>query len=156
MLVVLLVNVIFLHKKSFEQKKWISCTDSKVPFCHNWKIEGAENPIYAIVAPFYGTVELGEKELFGCPKLFLNANCSLFFWSKLKIGNGKWFLNTNLFLIKTFLITKFDCTIAQSAVLLWTILWTNLFGLSDHIHIVLKWKLKTKNQARSNSNSQSS
>ena len=44
-------------------------------------------------------------------KLFLNANCSLFLWSKLKIGNGKWFLNTNLFLIKTFLITKFDCTI---------------------------------------------
>ena len=27
-----------------------------------------------------------------------------------QIGHGKWFLNTNLFLIKPFLITKFDCT----------------------------------------------
>jgi hypothetical protein len=42
--------------------------------------------------------------------LFLNAKCSLFSWSKLKIGHCKWFLNTNLFLIKTFLITKFECT----------------------------------------------
>ena len=42
-------------------------------------------------------------------KLFLNAKCSLSLWSKLTIGHGKWFLNTNLFLIKTFLITKFDC-----------------------------------------------
>ena len=42
--------------------------------------------------------------------LFLNAKCSLFLWSKLTIGHGKWFLNTNLFLIKTFLITKFDCS----------------------------------------------
>ena len=42
-------------------------------------------------------------------KLFLDAKCSLSLWSKLTIGHGKWFLNTNLFLIKTFLITKFDC-----------------------------------------------
>jgi hypothetical protein len=28
---------------------------------------------------------------------------------ELQIGHGKWFLNTNLFLIKPFLITKFDC-----------------------------------------------
>ena len=27
-----------------------------------------------------------------------------------QIGHRKWFLNTNLFLIKPFLITKFDCT----------------------------------------------
>ena len=43
-------------------------------------------------------------------KLFLNAKCSLSLWSKLAFGHGKWFLNTNLFLIKPFLITKFDCT----------------------------------------------
>ena len=43
-------------------------------------------------------------------KLFLNAKCSLSLWSKLKIGHRKLFLNTNLFLIKTFLFTKFDCT----------------------------------------------
>ena len=42
-------------------------------------------------------------------KLFLNAKCSLFVWSKWQIGHKKWFLNTNLFLIKPFLITKFDC-----------------------------------------------
>ena len=42
-------------------------------------------------------------------KLFLNAKCSLSLWSKLTIGHWKWFLNNNLFLIKTFLITKFDC-----------------------------------------------
>ena len=41
-------------------------------------------------------------------KLFLNAKSSLSLWSKLAIGHGKWFLNTNLFLIKQFLITKFD------------------------------------------------
>ena len=44
-------------------------------------------------------------------KLFLNAKCSLSLWSKLAFGRGKWFLNTNLFLIKTFLIAKLDCTI---------------------------------------------
>ena len=43
-------------------------------------------------------------------KLFLNAKSSLSLWSKWQIGHGKWFLNTNLFLIKHFLITKFDCT----------------------------------------------
>ena len=37
-------------------------------------------------------------------ELFFNAKCSLFLWSKLQIGHGKWFPNTNLFLI-----TKFDC-----------------------------------------------
>ena len=43
-------------------------------------------------------------------KLFLNAKCSLFLWSKWQIGHRKWFLNTYLFLIKQFFITKFDCT----------------------------------------------
>jgi hypothetical protein len=42
--------------------------------------------------------------------LFLNAKCSLSLWSKLAIGHEKWCLNTNLFLIKPFPITKFDCT----------------------------------------------
>ena len=44
-------------------------------------------------------------------KLFLNAKSSLSLWSKWQIGHRKWFLNTNLFLIKPFLIAKFDCTI---------------------------------------------
>ena len=44
-------------------------------------------------------------------KLFLNAKSSLSLRSILAFGHGKWFLNTNLFLIKTFLITKFDCII---------------------------------------------
>ena len=44
-------------------------------------------------------------------KLFLNAKSSLFLWSKWQIGHRKWFLNTNLFLIKQFLIAKFDCSI---------------------------------------------
>ena len=30
-----------------------------------------------------------------------------------QIGHRKWFLNTNLFLIKQFLIAKFDCTISK-------------------------------------------
>ena len=46
-------------------------------------------------------------------KLFLNAKSSLSLWSKLAFGHRKRFLNTNLntnlFRIKTFLITKFDC-----------------------------------------------
>ena len=42
-------------------------------------------------------------------KLFLNTKCFLSLWSKLAFGHRKWFLNTNLFLIKMFLITKFDC-----------------------------------------------
>ena len=53
---------------------------------------------------------LGIRNFLVTLKLFLNAKCSLSLWSKLTIGHGKWFLNTNLFLIKTFLITKFDCT----------------------------------------------
>ena len=43
-------------------------------------------------------------------KLFLNAKSSLSLWSKWQIGHRKWFLNTNLFHIKPFLIAKFDCT----------------------------------------------
>ena len=43
-------------------------------------------------------------------ELFLNAKSSLSLWSQLVIGHGNWFLRTSLFIIKTFLITKFDCT----------------------------------------------
>ena len=43
-------------------------------------------------------------------KLFLNAKSSLSICSKWQIGHRKWFLNTNLLLIKPFLIAKFDCT----------------------------------------------
>ena len=43
-------------------------------------------------------------------KFFPNAKSSLSLWSKWQIGHRKWFLNTNLFLIKPFLIAKFDCT----------------------------------------------
>ena len=39
-------------------------------------------------------------------KLFLNPYPYGVNW---QIGQGKWFLNTNLFLIWPFLITKFDC-----------------------------------------------
>ena len=42
-------------------------------------------------------------------KLFLDAKCFLSLCSKLTIGHKKLFLNANLFLIKTFLITKIDC-----------------------------------------------
>ena len=42
-------------------------------------------------------------------KLFINAKCSLSLWSKLAFGHGKWFFNTNLFLI-----TKFDCTLVKN------------------------------------------
>ena len=49
-------------------------------------------------------------------KLFLNANCSLSLRSKWTIGHGIWFLYTNLFLIKTFLITKFDCNIKTNKI----------------------------------------
>ena len=42
-------------------------------------------------------------------RLFLNAKSSLSLWSKCQIDRRKWFLNTNLFLIKPFLIVKFDC-----------------------------------------------
>ena len=42
-------------------------------------------------------------------KLFLNAKSSLSLWSKWQISHRKWFLNTNLFIIKLFLIAKFDC-----------------------------------------------
>ena len=41
-------------------------------------------------------------------KLFLNAKSSLSLSSKWQIGQMEWFLNTNLFLIKLFLIAKFD------------------------------------------------
>ena len=53
---------------------------------------------------------LAIRNFFVTLKLFLNAKCSLFLWSKLAFGYRKWFLNTNLFLIKQFLNAKFDCT----------------------------------------------
>ena len=63
-------------------------------------------------------------------KLFLNAKCSLFLWSKLAFGHRRWFLNTNLFLIKPFLITKFDCT------------WSMLFYICI-LHSCCNWSFKT-------------
>ena len=42
-------------------------------------------------------------------KLFLNAKSSLSLWSKWQIGYRKWFLSTNLFLIKPFLIAELYC-----------------------------------------------
>ena len=42
-------------------------------------------------------------------RLFLNAKSSLSLWSKCQIDRRKWFLNTNLFLIKPLHIAKFDC-----------------------------------------------
>jgi hypothetical protein len=42
-------------------------------------------------------------------KLFLNAKSSLSLWIKCQIGQRKWSLSTNFFLIKPFLIAKFDC-----------------------------------------------
>ena len=62
-------------------------------------------------------------------KLFLNAK---FLWSKWQIGHRKWFLNTNLFLIEWFLITKYihhsthGSTISQISILNW---WKTLFFL---------------------------
>ena len=48
-------------------------------------------------------------------KLFLNAKSSLIsLWRKWQIGHRKWFLNTNLFLIKPFLIAKFDCSFLEN------------------------------------------
>ena len=69
------------------------------------------------------TVKLGNKELFGRPKIFLKAKSSLSLWSKWQIGHGKWFLNTNLFLIKPFLIAKFDCTSRSN----WIVISTSRF-----------------------------
>ena len=43
-------------------------------------------------------------------ELFLNAKCSLHYEVNWQLVKGKWFLNNKMFLIKTFLITKFDCT----------------------------------------------
>jgi hypothetical protein len=62
-------------------------------------------------------------------KLFLNAKCFLSLWSKLQIGRGKWFLNTNKFLIKPFLIAKFDCIWVQVIPLI--ILSGNIFYHSE-------------------------
>ena len=61
-------------------------------------------------------------------KLFFNAKSSLPLWSsKWQIGHKKWFLNTNLFLVKLFLITKFDCLAEISPCM--TDIWFLLYGL---------------------------
>ena len=52
---------------------------------------------------------LAIRNFLNALKLFLNAKSSLFLWSKWQIGHRKWFLNTNLFLIKPFYIGKIDC-----------------------------------------------
>ena len=93
----------------------------------SWNVYIADNPI-AVVGPIVDMFRhrrccitlpifnmlvvqsnLPRRNFLVTLKLFLNAKCSLFIWSKWQIGHGKWFLNTNKFLIKTFLITKFDC-----------------------------------------------
>jgi hypothetical protein len=50
---------------------------------------------------YFSTVKLGDKELFGHPKIVPYP-----YEVNYQISHGKWFLNTNLFLMKTFLITK--------------------------------------------------
>ena len=62
------------------------------------------------------TVELGNKELFGHPKIAMRTLELVqhfeIFWVKMLvlILGYALFLNTNVFLIKPFLIVKFDCT----------------------------------------------
>jgi len=59
------------------------------------------------------TVELGGKKLFGHPKIVpLTPNVSYPHEVNWQIGRGKWFLNTNLFLIKPF---KFDNIFTQNS-----------------------------------------
>ena len=84
----------------------------------------------ALIEATYGGVGVGQPNLrpldikesnlairkFLVALWFLNAKSSLFFWSKWQIDQRKWFLNTNLFLIKLFLIAKFDCARTWSTV----------------------------------------
>ena len=78
---------------------------SYVQYERNHKKEGrgsenSQNMIFVIQSNFV------IRNFLVTLKLFPNAKCSLSLWSKLAICHRKWFLNTNLFLIKTFLITK--------------------------------------------------
>ena len=74
-------------------------------------------------------------------KLFFNTKCSLSVRSTYAIGHWKWFLNTNLFLIKPLLITKFDCTLIfslkslQVIFLLWAI--THNFMKMDNLLTIM-------------------
>ena len=94
---------------------WKTLTGVLRSFASYWAIPRTNNEIFKCenVSTHNWIVQLNLviRNFLVTLKLFLNAKCSLFLWSKLTIGHGKWFLNTNLFLIKTFLITKFDCTL---------------------------------------------
>ena len=70
-------------------------------------------------------------------KWFLNAKCSLSLWRKTAIGHGKWFLHTNLFLIKMFLITKLDCILLVEILCsIYSIKWSEWFPqILWHSHI---------------------
>ena len=59
---------------------------------------------WKVMLSFY--IQTWWYETFFQYKFFLNAKCSLSLWSKLAFGHREWFLDTNLFLIETFLITK--------------------------------------------------
>ena len=61
------------------------------------------------VRKYYLQLNLAIRNFLVALKLFLNTKSSLSLWSKWQIGHRKWFLNTNSFLIKPFLIAKFDC-----------------------------------------------
>ena len=85
--------------------RWMSYEGSKKRVFPTEKEEQSQNLIQSNLAIRNFLVTL---------KLFLNAKSFLFLWSKWQIGHRKWFLNTNLFLIKPFLIAKFDCTISTT------------------------------------------
>ena len=57
------------------------------------------------------TIKHGDKELFSHPKIVPPHPCEV----NCQIAHRKWFFNTYLFLIKPFLITKFDCTLIFKA-----------------------------------------
>ena len=61
------------------------------------------------ICTFWLQSNLAIRNFLVALSLFLNAKSSLSLWSKWQIDRRKWFLNTNLFLIKLFLIVKFDC-----------------------------------------------
>ena len=97
----------------------ISLKMAKITFDHFFfylKNISRENHLWVpIMTPDLNQSNLVIRNFLVTLKLFLNAKSSLSLWCKLAFGHGKWCLNNNLFLIKTFLITKFDCTRLFSA-----------------------------------------
>ena len=110
-----LMNLAFLAAVSNGQPIWKIWKNYENDGLKLWVLSQAKITVatldlnYYWQKPGFSTVKLCDKELLGHPKIVPYRQMFLILMKEIDKWSLKWFLNNNLFLVKTFLTTKFDC-----------------------------------------------